>query len=332
MMAGNARVGRQDRVRSISEVMSLPRVASMALIIGVAPGGASGQSRPVSTQDVATILTSATHYVEQFEKAFAVVISDERCSQHVRIPDPPIAVGQPSRSSGISDRSLQSEMLFMWIPEDRRWLSVRNVLAVDGKSIDGSAEALDRALKAPLSKRESRLHQLSDFGARFNIGVVHRNFNIPTLALQFLDAGYVRRFRFSIDDRPDQKADTSSFSPVKIDFTEMQRPTVIRDGRTNLPATGSIWVRPSDGVVVRTVLNVTGTRSTPASSIQVEYRLDSKLQMWVPSRMEESYRVIRLAENAGSTLSGQTRFEQIESVDTYSNFRRFETFGRIVPQ
>src|SRR5579864_743950 len=104
MMASGARVGPQDRFRSMSGVTGLPLVAIMAFIIGVSQGGARGRSRPVPAEDVATIVTRATHYVEQFEKAFAVVISDERCSQHVRIPDPPIAVGQPSRSSGISDR------------------------------------------------------------------------------------------------------------------------------------------------------------------------------------------------------------------------------------
>ena len=287
-------------------------------------------SQPGSRVDpTASILASATRYVLQFEKDFAVVISDESCTQHIRAPDQPIAPDYPLQSS-ISDRSLRSEMLFMWIPEDHQWLSIRNVLTVDGKPIAGSAEALELAIKAPPPERDTTLRRLAELSARFNLGPIRRTFNLPTLALQFLDSAYSPRFRFSVKDQPGQNTAEASSAPVRIDFVERQRPTVIEDLGKDLPSSGSLWVRPSDGAIVRTLLNVVGTDTTPTSTITVEYQLDEKLQMWVPWHMEEHYRAIRMASNAGSMLRGQTQFEQIDSVSTYSNFRRFETSGRII--
>ncbi len=302
---------------------------AIALTCTMVADGASQQSSS-RVDPAASILANASRFVQQFEKDFALVISDEMCTQHIHAPDQPIAPNYPVQLS-IADRSLRSEMLFMWIPENRRWLSVRNVLAVDGKPIAGAAEALELALKASPAERDTTLRRLAELSARFNLGSVRRTFNLPTLALQFLDSAYRPRFRFSVTDQSGRNKADGSSAPVKVDFVEWQRPTVIQDGSKDLPATGSVWVRPSDGVIVRTLLSVVGTDTTPTSNITVEYGLDEKLQMWVPSRMEEHYRVIRLAQNAGSMLRAQSQFEEIDSVATYSNFRRFETSGRIIP-
>jgi hypothetical protein len=306
--------------------LTLFGATTLAFVIAVSGAGLQALSRPMDA--ASATVADATRYVQQFEKDFAVVISDENCTQHVRGSDPPIAPDYPVPSS-IADRSLQSEMLFMWVPEDRQWLSVRNVLAVDGKPISGNAEMLELALKSPRAERDSTLRRLAELSARFNLGSVRRTFNNPTLALQFLDSGYRSRFRFSVKGPARDRADASS-GLVKIDFAERQRPTVIQDRGKDLPSTGTLWVRPSDGVIVRTLLSVVGTDTTPASTITVEYRPDDRLKMWVPSRMEERYRVIHLADNAGSMLRDQTRFEEIDSVARYSNFRRFETSGRII--
>jgi len=52
----------------------------------------------------------------------------------------------------------------------------------------------------------------------------------------------------------------------------------------------------------------------------VTYQRDRKLDMWVPARMRETY-----LETAASTV-----VERVSCEATYSNFRRFETSGRIV--
>ena len=52
-------------------------------------------------------------------------------------------------------------------------------------------------------------------------------------------------------------------------------------------------------------------------TIRVDYRHDPKLDMWMPSRMEEHYRYPRTNE-------------QINCFAVYSNARRFETSGRVI--
>jgi hypothetical protein len=96
------------------------------------------------------------------------------------------------------------------------------------------------------------------------------------------------------------------------------------------PSTGAIWVRPDDGVVVRTSLNVVGSLKSDAT-VLVDYRHEPKLNMWVPSRMEEHYHAVAI-DNPAGTMDRATRFNNISGVATYTNFKRFETSGRIIQQ
>ena len=94
--------------------------------------------------------------------------------------------------------------------------------------------------------------------------------------------------------------------------------------------TGSLLVRVADGVVVTSILKLAGRGTTPDVSITVDYRRDAKLDLWAPVRMEERYQTVVVAGNAGSTMRDQTKFNRIQAVATYTNFRRFETSGRII--
>lgn len=66
------------------------------------------------------LLRMAGAYVRHFEDAFAVVVSDEEYEQRLigRASDLPVT------------RRTNAEMLFLWRPDERVWLSVRNVLRV----------------------------------------------------------------------------------------------------------------------------------------------------------------------------------------------------------
>jgi hypothetical protein len=265
----------------------------------------------------AAVLDKATAYVRQFESAFAVVICDETYTQREQIDE-----GALSPTPIV--RTLRSELLFLWVVEAHHWLSVRNVLSVDGKRVADADARLERALKEPLPARESRLNVLASASARFNIGGVYRDFNNPTLALQFLDPTYRSRFMFTNDDRRGR-------SGVRVvRFEEIVRPTVIQDRGADRIATGVLSIRGDSGVVVQTMLSVVGSKTTPDAAVTVDYQHDPKLLMWVPSHMHERYRTVSLAENMGRTFNSLTRFTTITGAATYSNYRRFETSGRVI--
>jgi hypothetical protein len=170
------------------------------------------------------------------------------------------------------------------------------------------------------------LRRLRDEGARFNIGQVVRNFSDPTLALQFLDPVYQPRFTFTLS----AKRKVNGVDAWQLVFAEHRQPTVIDSDGHEIFAEGSVWVAVSDAAVVRTSARWEDARTNTRANMVVNYRRDPKLEMWVPARMVESY-----AQNRVSSEGHPPRFvtvnEQIECVATYSNFRRFETSGRLVP-
>ena len=260
------------------------------------------------------LLARAAEYVQQFQRQFGAVISLETYEQH----DEQRREAMPRAWLSVSSeaRTLRSEMLFTWLPTERSWLAVRNVLAVDGESVADSADRLDRALSETGSRRLLRL--LADEGARFNLGRIRRNVNDPTLVLRFLDAASQSRFKFSLAGREQVKGVDSWM----LTFRERETPALVRNARgDDLFASGSIWLAVADSAVVRTSLALNDKRARLEATTLVDYQRELKLAMWVPSQMVESY-----VQQVGKVE------ERITCTATYSDYRRFETSGRLLSQ
>jgi hypothetical protein len=104
----------------------------------------------------------------------------------------------------------------------------------------------------------------------------------------------------------------------RLGFREVLKPTLIktREGK-NQPASGSVWIDPDDGTVVRTVLDLGGDRAVDRvrTRITVDFVVDEQLHLHVPVSMAEFY--YRPAM-------------EISCLATYRNFRRFDTAARIM--
>ena len=166
--------------------------------------------------------------------------------------------------------------------------------------------------------RYDEARRLSDESARFNIGRIQRNFNVPTTALFFFSTDNLDRFKFSA-----KKVDPSGL--WEIAFRETSRPTMIRTPAGNsVPSEGMLWVNPANGTVVRTQLEVEGfvvtgpRRSHGTGRVEVTYQRVAELEMWLPASMDEEFEAVR--GNARDQISGQA---------LYSNYRQFTTTGRI---
>jgi hypothetical protein len=139
-------------------------------------------------------------------------------------------------------------------------------------------------------------------GARYNIGNIDRNINVPTLPLPFLTALFRHRFAFTLGKHDDEG--------VVLSFREIGRPTFISTtGERDLPVEGRYWVDPDTGVIHRTELRAVDT--SVEAHINVTYQLDAGTKLWVPARMEERYRRARDSS-------------EVRGVATYSRFRRFQ--------
>ena len=277
----------------------------LALLLGA---NAAGQAEP----DLTTVLRRATDYVDGYAKEFSRVIADEEYVQELRVAAKYQSSGGTSVRK-VRDRRLRSELAFLWLPRDRAWMAFRDVIEVDGQPVTDRTIRLKQLLMEPGSTAEVRA--LADEGARFNIGDIARNFSEPTLVVTFLASKTSERFAFrksAVESRED------SVSWV-IDFKETTRPTLIRNRHRSLPAEGKVWVEPESGRIVRTRLVIHDRQGDVHGEVDVAYRLDPRLEMWVPSEMVEDY------FHPGTELG-----EHIEGRATYSNFRRFDTETRII--
>src|SRR5258707_10394839 len=141
--------------------------------------------------ELSSLMGRASTYVQRYEERFAVVISDEEYQQR--------AEGRSYR--GARSRKIASEMMFLWLTGEKSWLSVRNVVSVDGRSIGNSRKRLDRLLSDSATVGVAHLRQMRNEGARFNIGTIRRNFNDPMFPLQFLEADKQERVTFALAGR-----------------------------------------------------------------------------------------------------------------------------------
>jgi hypothetical protein len=259
--------------------------------------------------DLAAVLDRSSAYVTTLEKQLEAIIWHESYRQTDRIPRKFSASG--AKFSRSETRTLEAEMLLVWVEANATWLAVRDVISVDGKPVS-------RRLPELLKNHEIKLRDLralSDENGRYNIGDIERNFNEPLLALIFLDMRYRPRFKFS-----DGGGENIDGTPVmRLRFDEVRRPTVIRSVNRDVGSSGIVSVEPSTGRVLRTTLDVSQRSSRLHGRIVVTYGMSEKLGLMVPVEMRESY-----------GFDGGNPDEGITCAARYSDFRRFETGGRLI--
>jgi hypothetical protein len=255
------------------------------------------------------LLAGAARYASRFERDFSLLISDEVYVQH--------ADGR--KVFGLQERRTQATMLFLWLPEEREWLTVRSVTVADGKPVSGSAARLNEALASQGDERLRRLRELIHENARFNIGRTFRNFNYPTLVLSYLDPSMQPRFSFSLAGRETVRG----VETWKLNYVERTTPTVIQGDGDDRRSRGSVWIAASGGTLVRSRLGLVIPRqsSSASATVDVDYQEDRSLGMWVPVRMRETYIELR----------GSVPDEHIGGEAAYSNYRRIDSAVDVLP-
>lgn len=263
---------------------------------------------PEGEPTLAQLLARAGEHVRRLEREFPSVVCDEDYRQELK----------GRQADPVVRRYTRAEMLTLWLDDQSAWLPVRNVRQVDGDDVVGSADRLALALAGPDDQRLPRVRALLDSNARFNLGPTHRNFNYPVLVLTYLDPRLQPRFRFTLGGR----ARVRGADAWRVSFVEIATPTLIQGDGADRVSRGDVWIG-RDGVVVRTQLQLRMPRDAATSSalIDVDYRHEAGLGLWVPVRMRETYTEMR----------GSATIESVTGDAGYSRFRRFETSGRVVP-
>lgn len=244
------------------------------------------------------VIARATDYVISYWHEVSSVVSEEEYRQEVE----PIVTGW-MRSVGPQSRKLVSDFLLVKIPgEAAGWLPFRDVFEVDGAPVRDRQDRLVKLFIEAPSEAIENANRVWEESARYNIGPIYRNLNVPTLPLMFLVPPHVRTVTF----RKKGEATLDGLRAWVVEYREQGRPTLIRTTRADadVPASGEFWVDPASGRVLKTVL-AAGT-----AKVTVTYRpRPETMGLWMPVEMRESY------GHPTATVTGTA---------TYSKFRRFQ--------
>jgi len=272
----------------------------------------SSASLHADEPNLKTVLARAASYALDYHKRFTVLVAEERYVQRVG-PSRPATPDNPSPLPLRQERLLRSDyVLLNDFAGANSWVGVREVLEVDGEAVTTDRDRLRAILEDTTQSLISRIRALADQQAQYNLGDLYRTINVPTLPLEFLLPDRQSRFRFkhtgstSVQDR----------SVWIVSFDERERPTIIRtpEGR-DITSSGSFWIDPANGAVLRSELRTGQVPGRPLSTIiLVSYAHNKRFDMLLPDDMNELY------------LTGHTR---IEGHATYSNYRRWEAEVRI---
>jgi len=242
---------------------------------------------------LAEVLARAGRYVTEFERQLAGIVAEEQYVQQViRFGRGPGSLVNPMRIN------LRSDLVLLRGRPAAAWVQFRDVFEVDGSPVRDRADRLTELLATNPPSRDAQIRKILETSARYNIGEVERNINVPLLALQFLEPANQRRFRFTrtAERQPATVAGPAapdeafriSVEMWAIQYQERQEPTIIRTTTgKDLRSRGRFWIDPVTGHVLMSEL-VAEDRAVRAT-IDVSYQSEPLLGMLVPIEMRERY-------------------------------------------
>lgn len=259
------------------------------------------------------VVARATAYVAEYEQRFSLLVAEETYTQEQRRPDSGSGGNLSQRNPGggfatgglVSRVDLISDYLLVRLPDGGGWMPFRDVFEVSGRQVRDRRDRLVRLFLEPGAGSFDQASRIMQESTRYNIGSVARTINIPTLALLFVHPDVVERFAFS----PAGSEVVAGREARILEYRERARPTLIKTTRgRDLPLSGRLWIEPASGVILRTSL--TAADPVVRANVEVLFREDALLGLWVPERMDEFYKAARDANEIFATA-------------TYANFRRF---------
>lgn len=244
--------------------------------------------------DLRHALSRMTAYVEAYVREYAALVAEEDYHQ--------FAGSGRARQS----RRLRSDVLLVRPGDTKEWMCFRDVFEVDGKPLRDRDDRLKRLFLDPSLKAVSQLQAIKDESARYNLGPVIRNLNVPLFPLVILEPETLLRFRFKFG----KKQESDGVERWRIDYEELIRPTIVTTiDDEDVPINGWFLIDPMTGAIIESRL--VGDTSRGRAELVVKYRRDPDLGFWVPAEMTEYYRSAAYIPLADSRA-------------TYGNFRRFQ--------
>ncbi len=246
--------------------------------------------------EVQRAVARAVEYVEAYQREYSLLVAEEHFIQTY--------MGRK--------RELRSDLLLVRTDGEEGWVSFRDVFEFDGRPVRDREDRLKRLFLDPSAEAQAKLGAIKNESARYNVGAIGRNINVPLFTLKFLEAENVRRFRFSQAGRKDVEGVAAS----RISYEEESRPTVVSLNKTtDIAARGWFLVDPASGAVLGSRMEFELGSFGESAVLEVRYTRDATLGLWVPSEMTEVYVAL---------VPPRTLRVSLDARATYSKFRRFQ--------
>lgn len=304
---------------------------AMAVLAGVP--SANAQPRPPEVPaapttpacaDTRAVVDRAVAYVRALGSELGSVIATEDYRQDLVGPvdvfeqptPPPITIvgtirvqpAAPMTKRDVVRQTLRSSFLFVRLPAEEAWLGFRDVQQVNGKRVRHAAPA---PLEVTGETAGDRWRRLSAESARYNLGSITRTLNVPTFALMVLHPDNATRFRFTAGDG------VAASGTCVVAFQETGSPTIVRSAvGADVPASGAFTIDAASGRVLRSELLAGSTEAGVASKATVDYALEPRLRLWLPSRMREEY-----VARSGERLECQAKYSGYQRTDVTVTIR-----------
>jgi hypothetical protein len=275
------------------------RLAIAMLTAAAATGSFHAQS-----PETEAIVDRAADYVADYTRDFVGIVAEESYRQEVRSAPERDMRGFPVDGPR-QKRDLKSDVLLVRGPVGERWMQFRDVFEVDGKPIRDRAERLAKLFLEPWSSAQQQVQAITAESARYNIGGISRDVNLPVLALSVLDPE--NRPWFSFTAR--RKNDAVAGGLWEIEYREERGRTMIRTNHgLAMPARGKLTVEGGSGRILATELEA--DNDSVRAQIGVTYRAEPAVGLHMPREMREKY-----VTTVGATIEGRA---------TYAKFRRYQ--------
>ena len=178
-------------------------------------------------------------------------------------------------------RDLKSDVLFVRTPDADYWMQFRDVYEVDGKPVRDRAERLTKLFLEPSRSVKKQAEDIAAESARYNIGGVNRNINLPVLALSVLETHNRPWVVFSGSRKKDV---------WDVEFREERGGTLIRTtGNQSMPSRGHFLIDAATGRVLSSDL-IAESGSLRAHRSDLRARILARR----PARAERDAREVRL--------------------------------------
>jgi hypothetical protein len=218
---------------------------SIFLVTLLAVFGAARQN----SSELDDVLERAMGYVAQYEEQLGNLIGAEEYVQNAAW------ISRGARGFPQVDKRMQRRTSsdFLIIQVGSEWAAIRKVNRVDGFREKEIEPNFEDAFETSPEANARRLLSMKAESTKFNLGDVRRDINPPTFALKVLRSSEAQRFSF-------ERAGSSRIQGIQtweIRFQERSGRSLVVGGNGEfLYSSGSLWIEPETGRVLRTEFRV----------------------------------------------------------------------------